>query len=123
MVLAHQKSHQAETFARIASTSKARERYIDSNSLVVKLVEATASLLSQALVVIEEGDDASWVDAVTKGFNEVFAHMEANVCSYKVTQPAYPMPYRSATDHRSILYACRPVIRTIQSLCHASVKV
>ena len=56
--------------------------------LVVKFVEATASLLSQTLVVIEEGDDASWVDTVTKGLNEVLAHMQTNVCSYQVTQPA-----------------------------------
>lgn len=57
-------------------------------SLVVEFVEATASLLSQALVVIEEGDDASWVDTVTKGLNEVLAHMKADVCSHQVTQPA-----------------------------------
>ena len=57
-------------------------------SLVVEFVEATASLLSQALVVFEEGDDASWVDTVTKGLNEVLAHMKANVCSHQVTQPA-----------------------------------
>ena len=55
--------------------------------LVVKLVEATAGLLSQALVVIEQGDDLGGVHPLWEGLDEVLAHMKPNVSTHQVTQP------------------------------------
>lgn len=54
-------------------------------SLVVKFVEATTSLLAQALVVIQKGDDASRVHAVSEGLDKVLADMQANICTHQVT--------------------------------------
>lgn len=56
--------------------------------LLVKLVEAAASLLSKALVVIEQGNDLCRVHSLWEGVYEVLAHMQTNVSTNQVTQPA-----------------------------------
>lgn len=58
--------------------------------LLVKLVEAAASLLSKALVVIEQRNDLCRVHSLWEGLYEVLAHMQANVSTNQVTQPASP---------------------------------
>lgn len=56
--------------------------------LAVKFVKAAASLLAQPLGIIERWEDGCLVDALWEGVMEVGAHMEANVRSHQVTQPA-----------------------------------
>ena len=51
-------------------------------SLLVKLVEAAARFLPQALVLIHQLDDAGLVHPVREGLVEVGAHVQPNVCAH-----------------------------------------
>ena len=56
--------------------------------LFVKLVEAAAGLLSEALVVVEQGNDLCRVHSLWEGLNKVLSNMQPNVSTDQVTQPA-----------------------------------